>query len=125
MATTLILLVAILACWFIARIMKSFKTFVIAVIAILLGFTIGAVYSNAKPSKNGNVKECVISKVSEPITLNQAPFVIGEDFRLQKPMSKSIIHNRSNMIIDSNIIRQLLVVLENPMVRNPEWFNDS
>ena len=105
--------------------MKSFKTFVIAVIAILLGFTIGAVYSNAKSSKNGNAKECVISKVSEPITLNQAPFVIGEDFRLQKPMSKSIIHNRSNMIIDSNIIRQLSVVLENPMVRNPEWFNDS
>lgn len=105
--------------------MKSFKTFVIAVIAILLGFTIGAVYSNAKSSKNGNVKECVISKVSEPITLNQAPFVIGEDFRLQKPMSKSIINNRSNMIIDSNIIRQLSVVLENPMVRNPEWFNDS
>lgn len=105
--------------------MKSFKTFVIAVIAILLGFTIGTVYSNAKPHKNGNAKECVISKVSEPITLNQAPFVIGEDFRLQKPMSKSIIRNRGNMIIDSNIIRQLLVVLENPMVRNPEWFNDS
>lgn len=124
MATTLILLVAILACWFIARIMKSFKTFIIAIIAILLGFTIGVVCSNAK-SKKDNAKECVISKVNNQVTLNQASFVIEEGFRLTKPMSKPIVHNRSNMITDSNVIRQLPVVMRNPTSQTPEWFNDS
>lgn len=124
MATTLILLIAMLACWFIARMMKSFKTFIIAIIAILLGFTVGVVCSEAKTSKK-SIKEHVISNVTSMVTLDQALFVMREDTRLTKPVSKPKVYNRSNMITDSNVIRQLPIVVENPKLQTPEWFNDS
>ena len=124
MATTLILLVAILACWFIARIMKSFKTFIIAVIAILLGFTVGVVCSEAKTSKK-IAKECVISNVTSMVTLDQALFVMREDIRLPKLVSKPKVYDRSNMVTDSNVIRQLPTVIGDPKLQTPEWFNDS
>lgn len=125
MATILILLAAIIACWFIARIMKSFKTFIIAVIAILLGFTIGAVYSGSKTSKDATAKECVISNVNSMVTLNLAPFVIGDDFRLMKPMSKPTTYIRNSMIANSNAIRQLNSIAYPIVTQPPIVFNDT